>query len=82
MDELKCVQSQDDLENASPFPARRRHRIEFFVPHGGKAGEFRRVAVDIRTTGGDCRNVVEKSLAELFAQCGVWSLLPVLSISD
>ena len=53
--------------------------ISLLPPHGRKAGDCRRVAVDIRTTGGGCRNVAEKSLAELFAQpCGVWSQLPFL----
>jgi hypothetical protein len=34
-------------------------------------GQTRAVTQVLRTTGGDCRRVVERSLSELFAQCGL-----------
>jgi hypothetical protein len=74
LDELKCVQEAHD--EASPFPPRQRRRFEFYVPAGG--GEFKRVGVNIFTTGGDCRNVVQRSLIELFAQCGMCGHAPLL----
>lgn len=74
LDELKCIQQTDDVDMVSPFPPRRRQRIEFFVA-GAKPGEFRKVALAIRTTGGDCRNVVEKSLVTLFAECGMCKVI-------
>lgn len=70
LDQLKCVQQAEDVENfVSPFPPRQRKRFEFYVPAG--AGQFKRVGVSVHTTGGDCRNVVQRSLIELFAQCGM-----------
>ena len=57
-----------------------------------RSGGLRQVAVLLRTTGGDCRRVVERSLADLFAQCGLprafrwgegaWGVLDSAALAD
>jgi hypothetical protein len=45
--------------------------LEFVLPPRRAGAAARRVRSTLKTTGGDCRRLVEASLGELFAGCGV-----------
>jgi hypothetical protein len=45
--------------------------LEFVLPPRRVGAAVRRVRSTLKTTGGDCRRLVEASLGELFAGCGV-----------
>lgn len=45
--------------------------LRFHLVGGSGGGGVRTVQQVLRTTGGDCRRVVERALSDLFAQCGL-----------
>jgi hypothetical protein len=45
------------------------HEYDFYLKTG--EGEFKKVRLELRTTGGDCKHLVKKSLGTFFAECGL-----------
>lgn len=43
----------------------------FSLNRTAEDGRFREVGLDLRTTGGDCRNLVQRSLEAFFRDCGL-----------
>lgn len=51
------------------YPPAGVHRLKFHIR--GQNNELRQVGTVLKTTGGDCRKLVEVSLSNLFATCGL-----------
>jgi len=61
----------DDVRDKNTAPPRAGlHAYRFYLKTKDD-GLFQEVALELRTTGGDCRNVVQRSLEGFFTQCGL-----------
>jgi len=61
----------DDVRDKNTAPPRAGlHAYRFYLKTKDD-GLFQEVALELRTTGGDCRNVVQRSLEGFFKQCGL-----------
>jgi hypothetical protein len=61
----------DGVQKRRELPGAKVRRLRFYVRDETRAEGVRAVAFTLRTTGGDCRNVVRKDLGTLFAQVGI-----------
>lgn len=46
------------------------HQYRFFLKTK-EDGKFHEVELELRTTGGDCRNLVSRNLGDFFKTCGL-----------
>eukprot|EP00455_Lapot_gusevi_P033913 TRINITY_DN3722_c0_g1_i2.p1 TRINITY_DN3722_c0_g1~~TRINITY_DN3722_c0_g1_i2.p1 ORF type:complete len:202 (+),score=2.00 TRINITY_DN3722_c0_g1_i2:61-666(+) len=62
-----------EAANGEGHPPAGFHDLVFFVhrPAADTSAGFHKIALRLRTTGGNCKNTLEKSLGELFFQCGL-----------
>lgn len=61
----------DDVRDKDTAPPRAGlHSYRFFLKTK-EDGRFQEVALELRTTGGDCRNLVQRSLEAFFKECGL-----------
>jgi|TARA_B110000003_G_scaffold251606_1_gene265491 hypothetical protein len=61
----------DDARGRGALPGARVRRLRFYVRDDARAEGVRDVGFTLRTTGGDCRNVMRRDLGALFAQVGI-----------
>ena len=64
----------DHVRRARELPGAKVRRLTFYVRDAGaaeSADDVRAVPFTLRTTGGDCRNVVRRDLGSLFASVGI-----------
>jgi len=61
----------DGVQKSKTLPGAKVMRLRFYVRDGARANGVREVPFTLRTTGGDCRNVVARDLGSLFASVGI-----------
>lgn len=61
----------DEVRDQTTAPPRAGLHAYRFYLKTKEEGKFQEVALELRTTGGDCRNVVQRSLEGFFKQCGL-----------
>ncbi|KAJ0411620.1 hypothetical protein ATCC90586_004089 [Pythium insidiosum] len=60
----------DSIEKHNEFPPAKTLTLPFFL-RTPVEGEFKRVALNMRTTGGACNTLVEEALGVFFTECGL-----------
>eukprot|EP01134_Creolimax_fragrantissima_P005852 CFRG5852T1 len=60
----------DEIKSEESFPVKQHLVLPFDIPQG-RPGQFKTVTLNIRTSGGDCRRVIEKSILKCFNESGV-----------
>ena len=71
-DALAHVQGTlDGVQKSKQLPGAKVRRLRFYVRDADGASGVREVPFVLRTTGGDCRNVVARDLGSLFAAVGI-----------
>ncbi len=61
----------DGVRRSTRSPSARVERLVFHVRDDEREGGTREVRFTLRTTGGDCRNVMKRDLGKLFAAVGI-----------
>lgn len=69
------------IDLSEGYPPPRTQRLDFFLRDAAANNGYRRVALVLRTTGGDCRSVVQRSLCSFFAECGLSAEFEVRPLS-
>ncbi|KNC83004.1 hypothetical protein SARC_04727 [Sphaeroforma arctica JP610] len=64
----KLLSFIDEIKSTDSFPSRQTLLLTFEIPRG-RSGAFKTINLKIRTSGGDCRRVVEDSILQCFNEC-------------
>eukprot|EP00753_Platysulcus_tardus_P007283 PLAT15031.1.p1 GENE.PLAT15031.1~~PLAT15031.1.p1 ORF type:complete len:185 (+),score=53.56 PLAT15031.1:31-585(+) len=71
LNDIKALSISDGQDDAA-YPAAATHNLHFYLwPPVGDPPQFQQVKAVVRTTGGDCRSIVQSDLSALFRAAGL-----------